>query len=77
MTSVSLSRFYKQHTRLNISDYIIDIRLGQVIQLFRNTDMPIHSICYNTGFNNVSNFNRIFKKKENCTPKEFRINYKK
>ena len=39
--------------------------------------MSIAEICYECGFNNLSNFNRIFKKKKACSPKEFRENYRK
>jgi len=37
----------------------------------------ISEICFACGFNNLSNFNRIFKKKKGCSPKEFRDNYRK
>jgi AraC-like DNA-binding protein len=37
----------------------------------------ISEICYECGFNNLSNFNRIFKARRNCTPREFRAMYKK
>ncbi|HJF08592.1 MAG TPA: AraC family transcriptional regulator, partial [Phocaeicola coprocola] len=42
-----------------------------------DSTMAIAEICYECGFNNLSNFNRIFKKKKNCSPKEFRDNYRK
>ncbi|WP_211301938.1 AraC family transcriptional regulator [Chitinophaga niastensis] len=35
----------------------------------------MNEIAYKCGFNNISNFNRIFKKKKDCTPKEFRLAY--
>ncbi|MBR7054763.1 MAG: AraC family transcriptional regulator, partial [Prevotella sp.] len=37
----------------------------------------VSEISYQCGFNNLSNFNRIFKKKKNCSPTEFRENYRK
>ena len=77
MTPVAFSRFFVQRTGKNISDYIIDIKLGHVIRLLVNSTHSISEICYECGFNNLSNFNRIFKKKKNCSPKEFRENYRK
>jgi AraC-like DNA-binding protein len=77
MTPVAFSRFFKVHTGRNLSDYIIDIRLGHATRLLIDTTMSISEICYESGFNNLSNFNRIFKKKKDCSPKEFRENYQK
>ena len=37
----------------------------------------IAEVCYDCGFNNLSNFNRMFKRKKGCSPKEFRENYRK
>ena len=66
-----------QLARKNLSDYIIDIRLGFASRLLVDSTMSIAEICYECGFNNLSNFNRIFKKKKDCSPKEFRENYRK
>lgn len=77
MTPVSFSRFFKLRTGKSLSDYIIDIRLGFAARLLVDSTMSIAEICYECGFNNLSNFNRIFRKKKECSPKEFRENYRK
>jgi AraC-like DNA-binding protein len=77
MTPVSFSRFFKLRTGKTLSDYIIDIRLGFASRLLVDSTMSIAEICYECGFNNLSNFNRIFKRKKECSPKEFRDNYRK
>lgn len=77
MTDVSFSRFFKLRTGKSLSDYIIDIRLGHATRLLVDSTMAIAEICYECGFNNLSNFNRIFKKKKGCSPKEFREYYRK
>lgn len=77
MTPVALSRFFKLRTGKTVSDHIIDIRLGNAIRLLVDTSNSIGEICYDCGFNNLSNFNRIFKKRKDCSPKEFRENYRK
>lgn len=77
MTPVSFSRFFRLRTNRSLSDYIIDIRLGFATRLLVDSTMSIAEVCYECGFNNLSNFNRIFKKKKNCSPKEFRENYRK
>ena len=77
MTPVSFSRFFHLRTGKTLSDYIIDIRLGFATRLLVDSSQTIAEICYDCGFNNLSNFNRIFKRQKDCSPKEFRENYKK
>lgn len=77
MSPSAFSRFFKLHTGRNLSDYIIDMRLGYASRMLVDTSKSISEICFNSGFNNLSNFNRIFKKKKNCSPTEFRENYQK
>lgn len=77
MTPASFSRFFKLRTGKSLSEYIIDIRLGYAVRLLADSTMSIAEICYECGFNNLSNFNRIFKKKKKYSPKEFRENYRK
>jgi AraC-like DNA-binding protein len=77
MTPVALSRFFKLRTGKTVSDHIIDIRLGNATRLLVDTTNSIGEICYDCGFNNLSNFNRIFKKRKGCSPKDFRENYRK
>lgn len=62
MTSVSFSRFFKLRTGKNLSEYIIDIRLGHATRMLVDSTMSIAEICFECGFNNLSNFNRIFKR---------------
>ena len=77
MSPSAFSRFFKLHTGRNLSDYIIDMRLGYAGRMLVDTSKSVAEICYACGFNNLSNFNRIFKKKKNCSPTEFRENYHK
>ena len=77
MSPSAFSRFFKMHTSRNLSDYIIDIRLGYASRMLVDTVQSISEICYDCGFNNLSNFNRIFKKKKGCSPSDFRENYHK
>lgn len=77
MTETAFSRFFKLRTGKTLSDYLTDIRIGHATRLLVDTQQSVAEICYDCGFNNLSNFNRIFKKKKECSPKEFRENYKK
>jgi len=75
MTDVSFSRFIKKRTGNTFIDTMNEIRLGHATRMLIETTHSIAEISYNCGFNNISNFNRIFKKKKHCTPKEFRENF--
>lgn len=77
MSPTAFSRFFKLRTGRSISDYIIDIRLGTATRLLVDSTMSVAEICYDCGFNNVSHFNRIFRKKKCCSPREFRETYKR
>lgn len=76
MTDVAFSRFIKQRTGRNFIDSLNDIRLGHATRMLVDTTHSVAEISLICGFNNLSNFNRIFKKKKGCTPREFRDNYK-
>ena len=77
MSSSAFSRFFKLHTGRNISEYIIDLRLGYAARMLVDTAKSISEMGFDCGFNNLSNFNRIFKKKKGCSPSEFRESYHK
>lgn len=77
MTPAAFSRYFRMKTGKTVSDYIIDIRLGHAARQLIDTTNSVADICYDCGFNNISNFNRIFKKKKGCSPTAFRENYHK
>lgn len=77
MSVSAFSRFFKIRTHRTVTDYITDFRIGQASRALIDTSMNISEICYASGFNNLSNFNRTFKAKKGMTPKNFRAVYKK
>lgn len=77
MTPVAFSRFFRQRTGRTLSDYIIEIRLGYASRMLIDTTMTAAEICFDSGFNTLSNFNRLFRKHKGCTPTEFRENFNK
>lgn len=77
MSESSFCHFFKQHTSKSFIDFLTDIRLGAASRALIDSSLSIAEIGYDCGFNNLSNFNRIFKKKKGVTPSEFRDNYRK
>jgi AraC-like DNA-binding protein len=77
MSPVAFSRFFHRRTGRTLSEYIVDIRLGHAARMLVDTAKNISEICYECGFNNLSNFNRTFKAKRHYTPRDFRAMFKK
>ena len=75
MSEVSFSRFFKQRTSNTFIDCLTEIRLGHATRMLIDTTTSISEVANQCGFNNISNFNRTFKKRKNCTPKEFRESF--
>jgi AraC-like DNA-binding protein len=76
MSESAFSHFFKKYTNKNFTQFLIDIRIGYACKLLLDTDETINQICFRAGFNNITNFNRLFKKYRSCTPLEYRRRYK-
>ena len=78
MSASSIRKEIKLHTGKNFIDCLNDIRLGKAIRgMLDSPTQSISEIAYQNGFHNLSNFNRTFREKKGCTPREFRENYAK
>ena len=75
MPEASFSRFIKKRTGKTFIDSLNEIRLGHASRMLIDTTNTVAEIAYKCGFNNISNFNRIFKRKKMCIPKDFRQTY--
>jgi len=75
MPEASFSRFIKKRTGKTFIDSLNEIRLGHASRMLIESTNTVAEIAYKCGFNNISNFNRIFKRKKFCIPKQFRETY--
>jgi len=73
MSESAFSHFFKKKTNSTFIDYITNLRIAKACQLLAETSHTVAEICYTCGFNNLSNFIRIFKKKKGSTPNEYRL----
>lgn len=71
MSSTSFSKYFKKHTGQNYIEALTGIRLSEASKLLGNSDLSIAQIAHSCGYNNLSNFNKLFKTHYKCTPKEF------
>ncbi len=65
-------KFFKLMVKMSVVDYINSYRINVSVALLKNTDKEIGEIASMAGFNNISYFNKIFRKYMHCTPTEFR-----
>jgi AraC-like DNA-binding protein len=75
MPEVSFSRMIRKHTNRTFIEWLNDIRLSHASRLLINTTYTVAEISYMCGFNNLSYFNRVFRRKNGCTPRELRDNW--
>jgi len=72
MSQSHFMKFFKQTMGMPFTAYLNDYRLTMASRLLLSSDNSILTIAGDTGFNNLSYFNRIFKEKFGITPREFR-----
>ncbi len=72
MSPVSFNRFIKKRAGKTFINYVNDTRISYASRWLIESEKSIGEISFQCGFNNIANFNRIFKKSKECTPSEFR-----
>jgi len=72
MTRTSFCRFFLTRTKRTFSEYLKELRLNHAASLLTEKDMNISGIAVNSGYNNLSNFNRQFKKRYALSPQDYR-----
>ena len=72
MTPQSFCRFFKKSTQKTFTNFLNEYRINHATKLLSETDVDIKTICYESGFNNLSNFFRNFKKITQLTPNAYR-----
>ena len=71
MTTNAFCRFFKKRTKKSLVEFITEIRVGYACKLLQEEKFSVAQAAYNSGFNNISNFNRQFKKITALTPIEY------
>ena len=72
MSESQFSRYFRRATGNTFTDFVNRLRITRACQLLMETDRYISNVCFDSGFNNVANFNRRFLEIKGMTPKEFR-----
>lgn len=72
MSESAFSHFFKKSTKRSFSNFLTETRLGEACKLLLETQDSVSEICFQCGYSNLSNFNRLFKKYRGMTPVEYR-----
>jgi AraC-like DNA-binding protein len=72
LSESAFCKFFKRTTGRTFSDYVADIRIGHACHLLTETDDTISAIAYQSGFDSLTYFNRVFLRKKGVRPREFR-----
>ncbi|MDF9798127.1 AraC-like DNA-binding protein [Catalinimonas alkaloidigena] len=75
MSPQSFCRFFKHCTRKTFLAFLNELRVGYACRLISDNRYNISEVCYKSGFNNLSNFNRQFKRVMQKTPSEYKREY--
>ncbi len=71
MNPTAFSRYFKRIHRKTFSRYLIEIRIGYACKLLIENKISVSSACYESGFNNISNFNKQFRSIMNMNPSQY------
>jgi AraC-like DNA-binding protein len=72
MSVTTFCNFFKDHFRVTFVEYVNTVRIGYACKLLADEEQNIVEIAYNSGFKNLGNFNRQFKRFKDMTPSEYR-----
>lgn len=72
MSDSAFSHFFRKHAHYSFKQFLIDIRVRFACRLLLDSEESVAEICFHSGFNNVTNFNRLFMKYRHCAPLQYR-----
>ena len=76
MAPGSFCRYFKKKTNRTFTQYVKGVRIGLAAKMLVETEKTVTQICYDSGYNNLANFNHYFKSLMNKTPSEYRKNFR-
>ncbi len=71
LSTAAFCRYFKQHTRKTLSEFVNELRISHACQLLKKKELSVLQVCYESGFNNISYFNRQFKQQMAVSPLQF------
>jgi AraC-like DNA-binding protein len=75
MTPSAFCHYFKKYTKKTFTQYVNEVRIGYACKLLMETGMTVSEVCYQSGYNSLSRFNKCFKKISRRTPLNYRKQY--
>jgi AraC-like DNA-binding protein len=75
MSGSSFSRYFKSRANKSFSKFLCEIRIGHACKMLHEEEINISQVCYESGFNTLSNFNKQFKESTGKTPLQYKKEY--
>jgi len=72
MSPTAFCRFFKSRTQKSFIQFLNELRVGHACKLLQDEKHSIADVCYESGFNNLANFNKFFRAIKNKTPPAYR-----
>jgi AraC-like DNA-binding protein len=77
MSPSTFSSFFKKAVGRTFVDYLNELRVGHACRLLIDTDLSVVSVSHQSGFSNLSNFNRRFLRMKQMSPRAYRSQYRR
>lgn len=77
LSAGAFSRYFHKRMGKTFEAYVIEVRLGQACRRLIEADSTVAEIAFATGFNNLSNFNRHFRRLKGQSPREYRRSFER
>jgi AraC-like DNA-binding protein len=74
LSNEAFCRYFKTRTGKTYTNFLNEVRVSSACKLLINKDLSIQDVCFQVGFNNLSNFNRVFKRVIGKTPSRYLTN---
>lgn len=75
LTPPAFCNFFKKRTQKSFSEFLNELRVGHGCKLLQNHELTIADVCFQSGYQNMTNFNSFFKKITKKTPSQYRKEY--
>jgi AraC-like DNA-binding protein len=77
MSEAAFCRYFKKKTRKTFVSFLNEVKIGYASKLLLEEDFNVTQVCYESGFENISNFNRQFKNITKVTPLKYKQQFRK